>query len=168
MQIHRLTHLHLTQKEILFCLWNSEYPTSVAYERFTDFDAYLSALCEPRHYLLQSPGGDINGWAFTFLRESEKWFALLLDGRVQGRGYGTRLLNELKTEEPHLCGWVIDHHNGTKQNGEPYRSPLRFYQKNGFILCSAIRLETERLSAVKIMWGAKQADLQAVAPIITP
>jgi hypothetical protein len=71
---------------------------------------------------------------------------------VHGQGKGTLLLNKLKENEHKLCGWVVDHDNDRKQDGEPYKSPLKFYQKNGFAICSDVRLETEKRSAVKIIW----------------
>ena len=62
---------------------------------------------------------------------------------MQKRGLGTKLLELLKEKENILNGWVIDHANYIKQNGEPYPSPLEFYIKNDFNVHSDIRLEIE-------------------------
>nr|WP_290861271.1 GNAT family N-acetyltransferase [Flavobacterium sp.] len=92
------------------------------------------------------------GWGIIFVRDSEQWFALLIDSRFQGMGLGTFLLNELKKTQPELNGWVIDHENDLKQNGKPYLSPLAFYKKNNFEVLGNFRIENEKLSAVKIKW----------------
>ncbi|MCB0473527.1 MAG: hypothetical protein KDC56_10755, partial [Flavobacteriaceae bacterium] len=57
-----------------------------------------------------------------------------------------------KEKETELNGWVIDHDNDYKINGELYKSPLNFYLKNGFQKSSDRRLELEKISAVKIKW----------------
>jgi hypothetical protein len=80
---------------------------------------------------------------------------IILDRNLHGQGKGTLLLNHLKAKEHELCGWVIDHDNDIKQGGEPYKSPLKFYEKNGFLICSNTKIDTDRLSAVKIVWDRK-------------
>ena len=62
------------------------------------------------------------------------------------------ILNTLKKDHAELNGWVIDNKNYHKQNGDIYLSPSSFYQKNAFALIKDVRLETEKLSAVKIKW----------------
>lgn len=94
----------------------------------------------------------IGGWYFDFVREQEKWFAIILDSSLQGKGFGTKLLNMAKEKEPELNGWVIDRDTDRKRNGDLYRSPLPFYLKNGFEKISDTRLELEKISAVKITW----------------
>lgn len=92
------------------------------------------------------------GWALTFERENEKWFAIILSEKIKGKGLGRKMLNELKKEEQVLNGWVIDHNNDKKKNGQQYISPLKFYEKCGFIILSDVRLELDKISAVKIKW----------------
>ncbi len=133
----------------ILALWNQEYPASLNYT-LADFEAYLNGLKDNKHYLLWI-GDAIMGWAFSFKREDEKWFAIILDQNIQRQGYGTQLLDKIKEKEPVLNGWVSDHDNAIKSNGEKYKSPLGFYIKNKFLVTSA-RLETEKLSAVKITW----------------
>ena len=58
-----------------------------------------------------------------------------------------------------MAGWVIDNDAEMKLDGKPYRSPLSFYQKRGFKIHRDIRIETEKLSAVKIEW-AVSSDLK--------
>lgn len=63
------------------------------------------------------------------------------------------MLNKLKDDEDTLNGWVIDHDLDKKSNGYYYKSPIGFYQKNGFKVISETRLELEIMSAVKIIWN---------------
>ena len=86
------------------------------------------------------------------MRENKVWFAIIIDSQIQGRGKGSLLIKELKKSNDNLNGWVIDHENEIKNNATPYKSPLLFYVKNGFTVCSEIRMENEKISAVKINW----------------
>ena len=133
-------------------LWNQEYPAKLAYTNFSDFDNYLSNLTGKTHFLLINDSNEILGWGFKFERDSEKWFAIIVDRQIKGNGWGTQILNAIKNNETELNGWVIDHNNDLKLNGENYHSPLKFYLKNGFACNADTRLETEKLSAIKIEW----------------
>ena len=152
MTIIETQELTVQQKEALRGIWNHEYPERLNYRSSADLDNYLTKLTEMKHYLLVKEDHDIKGWAFTFIRDSEKWFAVLLDSSVQRLGYGTRLLNKIKEKETVLNGWVMDHNNTVKSNGAVYQSPLDFYLKNNFTV-SGTRLETATISAVKIFWN---------------
>ncbi|MDN3706559.1 GNAT family N-acetyltransferase [Myroides ceti] len=152
MQIIKLTQLNETQKEQIFDLWNTEYPEKLVYHSMADFESYLSRLTEQNHYVLSDTNDKIKGWAITFIRENEKWFAIIISGKLHGKGIGTEMLNELKKNESILNGWVIDHNSDKKHNGDRYRSPLEFYIKNGFKVIRETRLELEVMSAVKIKW----------------
>lgn len=152
MQIIKLTQLNETQKEQIFDLWNTEYPEKLVYHSMADFESYLSRLTEQNHYILLDTNDKIKGWAITFIRENEKWFAIIISGKLHGKGIGTEMLNELKKKESILNGWVIDHNSDKKHNGDRYRSPLEFYIKNGFKVIHETRLELEVMSAVKIKW----------------
>lgn len=140
------------QKECILKLWNQEYPEKLQHDDLSGFENYLSKLQNKEHLLLAGNTGEISGWAFTFTRDNEKWFAIILDSSINRLGYGTLLLNKLKDKETKLSGWVIDHFRDKKKNGEYYQSPLNFYLKNGFVVCSGIRLESDKISAVKIEW----------------
>jgi hypothetical protein len=144
--------LSLQDKEVLLQLWNSEYPEQLNYQIMDEFDLYLDALSEKKHYLLVDDEDKLKGWAFTFLRNDEDWFAIILNQDVQGTGKGSLLINELKKKKDSLNGWVIDHENDVKQNKEKYKSPLLFYIKSGFTICTETRIENEKMSAVKINW----------------
>ena len=94
----------------------------------------------------------IQGWSFTFSRDKEKWFLIILDSKIQRNGFGNLLINKLKSLEPKLNGWVIESNNEVKKNGELYLSPLEFYLKNEFTVNSNELLDNSKISAIKIDW----------------
>jgi GNAT superfamily N-acetyltransferase len=144
--------LSLQEKEVLYQLWNTEYPAKLSHETMDCFDLYLTSLSNIKHYLLIDVENKIKGWAFTFLRDDEDWFAILVDKNSQGSGKGSLLMEALKKNKNSLNGWVVDHENDVKQNKEHYKSPLLFYAKNGFVICKESRIENQKISAVKINW----------------
>jgi GNAT superfamily N-acetyltransferase len=152
MTIIQTPFLSPEQKEVVCVLWNKEYPKQLNYKVEAEFENYLNGLNQTNHYLGMGDDGKIEAWAITFLRESERWFAIILDEKIQGKGKGTLLLEKLKMEEETLNGWVIDHDNDCKQSGAAYKSPLRFYEINGFTVCAETRVDNEKISAVKIIW----------------
>lgn len=152
MRIIETQILSLDQKDSLMQLWNNEYPAKLNLKTIEDFELYLNGLSETKHYLLFDDSDEIQGWTFTFLREDENWFAIILNSEIHGKGIGSLLMNEIKKNNISLNGWVIDQENEIKHNATFYKSPLQFYIKNDFIICSEIRIENEKLSAVKINW----------------
>ena len=151
-KIIRTTKLNEQAKQQVLDLWNNEYPVNLSFNNLTEFDNYLQNLTELKHFLLTINTGLILGWAITFDRDGEKWFAIILFEKIKGRGYGRKMLDELKKIEPILNGWVIDHNNDKKKNGLTYFSPLKFYAKCGFEIQTDSRLELDKISAVKIKW----------------
>ncbi|WP_228515125.1 GNAT family N-acetyltransferase [Flavobacterium sp. MR2016-29] len=140
------------EKEFLRQLWNDEYPARLHLKTSEDFELYFNGISSTKHYLLFDDSNKIIGWTFTFLREDEDWFAIILNSKIQGKGNGSLLINEIKNKNTNLNGWVIDHENEVKQNNEFYKSPMPFYLKNGFTVLTEIRIENEKMSAVKINW----------------
>lgn len=155
MNISATSELTASQQEAILAIWNEEYPMEINYPDVAAFNAYLDGLTDKQHLLLTDNEGAITGWAFSFVRDGEQWFAILLGSKAQGKGYGAQLLNELKKKNTILNGWTIDHNKGIKKNGTAYRSPIEFYLKNGFSVVPEVRLETEKISAVKVRWIAK-------------
>ena len=129
MEFLKTKELSKTWKTEILELWNSEYPENLNYKTLPDFENYLKNLTDQSHILMFNENKNIQGWYVDFLREEERWFAILLDQKIQGQGFGTKLLNLAKEKESELNGWVIDHSNDKKLNGEFYRSPLPFYFK---------------------------------------
>lgn len=152
MKILQTNTLSAAQKETIFRVWNTEYPKQLSFETMDELDNYLMTLPDVIYYLLKNDNDEIEGWAIKFIRFNEKWFAITLESKTQGKGNGTVLLNKLKENEESLHGWVIDHENDIKPNGEKYKSPVSFYLKNGFTIYPDSRLEIPVLSAAKISW----------------
>lgn len=146
--VEQLTDLH---KEAIFKLWNEEYPARLKFTTLSDLASYLDNLHNQLHYFIHL-GNKIIGWAFLFEREHETWFAIIIDSAFHRQGFGKAALHSLKLNGRVLNGWVIDHFDDLKINGEPYLSPLTFYKQHAFTVCDDTRLETEKLSAVKIKW----------------
>ena len=139
------------RKEIL-TLWNREYPVELNYKNEIELDKYIEGLIEASHLLVFDESSNMVGWYFDFIRDKERWFAIILDGKAQGKGCGTQVLNYAKQNNSELNGWVIDVDGYKKVNGELYKSPLQFYLKNGFEIQGNKRLEDEKISAIKIRW----------------
>lgn len=144
--------LSAKQAEAAFRLWNNEYPEKLRYDKIEDFDEYLNKLDAKTHFLLIDEQEIIVGWSATFWRDSERWFAIILNSDIHGKSHGTSMLNEIKRHENQLAGWVIDKEVMLRANGTKYKSPLQFYIKNGFSVLSEHRIESEKISAVKIRW----------------
>ncbi len=151
-KIIRTNELNEQVKQQVFDLWNNEYPEKLSYNSLGEFDNYFQNLTKLNHFLLTIDTDLILGWALTFERDNEKWFAIILPEKIKGKGFGRKMLNELKKEEQILNGWVIDHNNDKKKNGLTYVSPLKFYEKCGFDIQTDNRLELDKISAVKIKW----------------
>jgi len=139
-------------KKAIIDLWNNEYPKKLHYQTFEEFEDYLLNLTGQNHLLVMDKQQGIQAWYVDFDRDNERWFAILIHSKLHGQGLGTKILNLAKEKSATLNGWVIDHNNYTKTNGEPYRSPLAFYIKNGFQKLPHIRLESDKISGVKIQW----------------
>ena len=152
MKFSKTIALSKSSKTQILELWNNEFPEKLNYQTLADLDNYLSNLDDQSHILMKDNRQKIKGWYFDFIRDNERWFAIILDSKMSGKGFGTQLLNLGKEKEAVLNGWVIDHDNDKKRNGDTYTSPLNFYLKNGFELLANNRLELDKLSAVKIRW----------------
>jgi len=152
MKIIQTLVLTLEDKCSLFKLWNAEYPERIGYKDLFEFENYLNELAEVKHFLLVNDWNQISGWAFAFVREDEDWFGIIIDSKMQGKKFGTLLLDEVKKNRSVLNGWATDHQNDVKRNKEPYWSPLGFYTKCGFVVNQNIRIENDKISAVKIRW----------------
>ncbi len=153
MKIIETTAFSESQKEQLKDLWNKEYPVQLQYQGVSGLDDYLAALERPYHAVAVDDNDLAVAWVFSFDRDGERWFAIIIDDRLQRQGLGTAFLGLLKQREQELCGWVVDDDRYLKADGTPYPSPLLFYLKQGFALLPDTRLETDRMSAVKIRWS---------------
>ena len=83
MKIIKQEILSLEEKEVLREIWNNEYPAKLHLKTPEDFNLYLNGISNTKHYLLIDDSDKIIGWAFTFLRDGEDWFAIILDSKFR-------------------------------------------------------------------------------------
>lgn len=152
MKLLELNILDNTQKEAVRQLWNKEYPKFLVLEAAKDLDEYLEKLKDQKHVLLLDENEMVIGWFFAFIRDSERWFAIIVNSKKHKKGYGTVLLKKAKALYAELNGWVITDASITKQDGSVYNPPLGFYKKHGFEILENETLETDKMKAIKIKW----------------
>ncbi len=127
-------------------LWNEEYPVSLK-DRFSSL---LDGVDNFNHYLIEDDYKNLLAWAVDFEKDSEIRFSIIVNNKEQGKGFGKLLVTKLKESLGEFYGWVIDHNNDKKENGEYYQSPLSFYEKQGFEILHDKRIDNGILKAVKI------------------
>ena len=155
-EIIQINELNEPAKKQVLALWNNEYPEKIAYNNMNEFDSYLQSLTNLTHFLLTNQNNQISGWALTFDRAGERWFSVIITENIKGKGWGRKMLDKLKQTESVLNGWATDHANDKKINGQQYISPIGFYEKCGFEILHEVRLELDKISAVKIRWTNKK------------
>lgn len=149
LHINQLNDRHKSQVR---ALWNKEYPVNILHPTQADFDNYLNKLMDQRHILFENEKGVIKGWYVDFIREKERWFAMIVDTELQGKGYGRALLTKGKEYNVALSGWVVINSTYLRKDGKPYQSPLEFYKKMGFQVFPEVRLKSDVLETIKIKW----------------
>ena len=147
--------LSALEKEHIMHLWNAEYPASIQQKSIEAFENYLATLVDAQHLLVCDEAGQIQAWFVDFVRNEERFFAMIISAKWQGKALGSWLLNQAKNKHDKLVGWVVDSDSFLKVDQSIYRSPLAFYIKNGFEPVLESRYETEVLSTVKIYWKQK-------------
>jgi GNAT superfamily N-acetyltransferase len=148
----RAKQLTEKQKQEVVELWNAEYPARINYASLEEFDQYLNELGDLHHIILADEHNTIRGWLAYFMRDDERWFAILLDSSIQGKGWGSKFLQLTKDQNRELNGWVIDHNREPKKDGSFYQSPIEFYRKIGFEIRADIPLEKKGITGIKIVW----------------
>lgn len=131
-------------------MWNDEYPVKLK----DRFGILLEGVENYNHYLIEQ-NNIVLAWAVEFEKEKEKRFSIIVKNEYKGNGFGKILINRLKRDLGEFYGWVIDHNNDLKHNGEFYISPIGFYLKNGFEILTQERIDSEMISAVKIKNNVK-------------
>ena len=131
-EIYSFTQLNEIHKQSIYKLWNAEYPAKLGFKNDDELNDYLINLINPMHFFIVDEKSQIQGWSVIFERDYEKWFAIIINSDYHKIGLGKKMLDRLKIYTNELNGWVIDHQNEVKSNGEFYNSPLNFYLKNNF------------------------------------
>ncbi len=129
-------------------LWNDEYPIQLK----DRFPILLDGVDWHNHYLIEDADKNVIAWAVDFEKEKQVRFSIIVSSGHKGNGLGGLLINQLKTENKEFYGWVIDHNDDLKSNGEYYQSPISFYLKHGFEILSDQRIDSEMIKAVLIKW----------------
>jgi GNAT superfamily N-acetyltransferase len=155
MQLRTITTLDKELKDMLLKLWNKEYPNSIANSSIENLNAYLHKLENPLHVLLISDEA-LLAWFCEFDRDGERNFAMIVENNSQGKGLGTKLLQDAKQRNTALNGWVVQGNDYKKSDGSLYPSPIAFYEKNGFEILTDQIWETDVLKTVKIRWVYKE------------
>lgn len=128
-------------------LWNEEYPLKLK----DRFPILLDGAADYNHYIIEE-NNNVIAWAVDFEKENQIRFSIIVSSFYKGKGLGSLLINKLKKENNEFYGWVIDHNNDLKSNGEKYLSPINFYLKHGFEILPEKRIDTEMINAVLIKW----------------
>lgn len=145
MEISKIKYLTSDQFDQVNDMWNAEFPTTLN----NRFSLLLENVANYNHYIIEE-NGKVLAWAADFEKEGQLRFSIIVKNDQQGKGFGKILINRLKRDLGEFFGWVIDCDDYSRQNGEIYRSPLAFYQKNGFDVLADIRSDSDLIKAVKI------------------
>ena len=113
---------------------------------------YFDGLQKLEYFLLIDSSIPATAFSFRFIRDEELWLAMLMPPAMQGKGYGSILIEELTENINSISAWVVDHERDVKADGSPYISPLLFYLKERFEIQEGVRLETDTISAAKLVW----------------
>jgi len=148
MEITQTTFLSDVQSEQINSLWNSEYPLKLK----DRFPILLEGTTWHNHFLIEDSNRVIIAWAVMFEHTNQIRFSIIVSKEHQGKGLGKLLLDHLKSAQNEFFGWVIDHNNDLKSNGENYISPLPFYLNQGFELVPDARIDNEMIQAVLVKW----------------
>lgn len=137
-----------SEHEQINCLWNIEYPLNLK-DRYS---LLLEGASDYNHYVIYDTDGIVSAWAVDFEKEGEIRISIIVDSKCSNKGMGSALIQELKKNNPVFYAWVIDHNRHLKSDNSAYLSPMNFYLKHGFTILHEQRIDTEIISAVKIMW----------------
>ena len=146
MEIIKTKNLTAKQFQQINRLWNEEYPLKLK----DRFELLLGGVNDYNHYLVEDKDRNILAWAVDFEKDNEIRFSIIVDKNHQGKGLGVQLIKKLKKDLNEFYGWVIDHNDDKKSNGENYESPLSFYINQGFEVLHNKRIDTDLIKAVKI------------------
>jgi GNAT superfamily N-acetyltransferase len=151
MKIIKTKKLNELQISQINDLWNDEYPLKLK----DRFPILLDGADWYNHYIILDEEQNVIAWAVDFEKEKQIRFSIIVASKHKGKGLGGLLIEKLKAENKEFYGWVIDHNDDLKINGENYQSPMPFYLKHGFEILNDIRIDNEMIKAVLIKWSEK-------------
>lgn len=153
MKISQYKNLNESQLQQIDVMWNEAYPVELK----DRFHSLLQDVEEFKHYLIQNHKEEVLAWAVHFRKDGEVRFSIIVREEYKGKGFGKALIQQLKSDLDEFYGWVIDHDEALKSNGENYLSPLKFYEQLGFEILNNERIDNEILQAVKIRYHREPA-----------
>lgn len=151
MEITKTKTLTTHQSDQINQLWNDEYPLKLK----DRFPILLDGADWYNHYIILDEEQNVIAWAVDFEKEKQIRFSIIVASKHKGKGLGGLLIDKLKEENKEFYGWVIDHNDDLKSNGEHYQTPMPFYLKHGFEILNDIRIDNEMIKAVLIKWSEK-------------
>lgn len=150
MRITKTKILSQLQTEQINALWDNEFPAKLNGR----FPLLLNDATSFDHYIIEDDAQNIKAWAVIFEKDQQIRFSLIVAENQQRNGLGGLLIERLKTDYQEFYGWVIDHNDDLKTNGEHYLSPLPFYLKHGFEILNDQRIDSPMIKAVLIKWAS--------------
>lgn len=148
MPITKTKILSQIQNEQINALWDSEFPKKLNGR----YPLLLKDATSFDHYIIEDDAQKIIAWGGVFEKDQQIRFSLIVAANQQRNGLGGLLIERLKTDYQEFYGWVIDHNDDLKTNGEHYLSPLPFYHKHGFEILNDQRIDSPMIKAVLIKW----------------
>jgi len=118
--------------------WNALFPKAVAVADLKTLQAIISP-APIKHYTIRNAKQELLAWLAVYPRYDVNWFSLLVSEGAQGQGIGRRLLKKSIDDFKNLYGWAVDVAGQSRFDGSAYHSPLKFYERLGFAICSGIR-----------------------------
>lgn len=140
------------QKQSIIQLWNAEYPAAIQHQSVASFEAYLRKLSSQNHHIYYNEQNQVVAWFFTFVRDGELNFAMIVSREAQGQGLGASILRKAQETHSALNGWIVLGNEMQKADGSIYQSPRGFYEKLGFEIDESQIFETPQMKSVKFRW----------------
>ena len=149
--IEKYTDIHRSLREELRAIWNLVYPQGIAQRTIEDTNTFLDSKDNRSHYLVLE-NGKLIGWSFTFARDGQNWFSILVHPNYQQKGIGKALVKCMQANNDELCGWMVDKKGYKTLAGKRYYIPLDFYKALDFFVIENCRFDSDLLCSVKIEW----------------
>lgn len=126
------------QREQINALRDDKYPSKLK----DRFPIHLDGADWYNQYIIEDLNNNTIAWTVDFEKKSQIRFSIIVASIHKGKGLGRMLIEKLRTENEEFYGWVIDHNNDFKLNGEYYKTPMPFYLKHGFEILNDKRIDT--------------------------
>lgn len=147
-----LNKLNEADRNNIFELWNTLYPSQVTFSTYQDFESFLEASKKQLNVVHRNDQGILSGWLMVFERDNKRNFVMLISENHQAKGVGRLLVDEMKKREDQVQGWIVTDSTYVRSDGRLYKSPLGFYKKLGFSITND-QWTKKDLRSTKIIWS---------------